>query len=746
MDKKFCVAMMTVALLTGIMPISAVYMLDGIEVTADKERDKFGNMVTEQSYYRTGGDVQVIDSEDIEKHHYQQIGDALKYIPGVQVQGPGYRGGEFRYTQTHSVVHINGDARVVVLLDGRRMDNTAGNPVSGNSASGSKAVVDINQIVGMDNIEKIEVIKGPGASIYGADATGGVINIITKKGALRPTGSIDFSTGSWKRYHYGMSFSGSNQDGKLRYFISARRELGGDSHYKDGITGNNYTYYQTGYRDNDVSTRLDYKFSDKQSLTLSYNHMDGDDDYPLTAPDFRHLSDSEWQRIKNDYFHNNKYGDIDNPGYRNLWITWLGAYNKYNKNNYDLTYYFGKDHGMDSFVRFYDQHETYFGSFGAGDREDAPMPFTPAWDEWKKDKYVSRKHRAWFHQLKNRGLQVQYGKSIGKHDLLTTWTYDKSHYYNTSVRKRLTSSVERESVLGYVQDKIHVTDTWEITPAIRYSHYSDIAKESQDGVHSTVGSSTSTLTPAFMTQYVFGDKTSLYLGYSKVYRPLRVGDYTRTNAGGGAANLKDEKGDVYTVGFRTDFNERTSASIHYDYTDMSNAVARYSVWDRDLRDFKQKFVNAKEKKKSINMTVKHAFNDHWTMSLSYSHAKDKWSAKGGMIFDPDLSGLKGNVNAAINRLRPQNIYTAILNYDSSKWNASLLCNYYTGLNRMAYTNNHFLVLDLSTNYIVNESVSVYGTVTNLTNEAWQNTYTPYLGLGAWPQPGRAFMVGCKYKF
>ena len=34
----------------------------------------------------------------------------------------------------------------------------------------------------MDNIEKIEVIKGPGASAYGADATGGVINIITKKG------------------------------------------------------------------------------------------------------------------------------------------------------------------------------------------------------------------------------------------------------------------------------------------------------------------------------------------------------------------------------------------------------------------------------------------------------------------------------------------------------------------------------------------------------------------------------------
>lgn len=59
--------------------------------------------------------------------------------------------------------------------------------------------------------------------------------------------------------------------------------------------------------------------------------MQGNDDYPLTAPDYRYLSDAEWNRIKKDYFQNDKYGNFDNPGYRNLWITWLGAYNIYNK-------------------------------------------------------------------------------------------------------------------------------------------------------------------------------------------------------------------------------------------------------------------------------------------------------------------------------------------------------------------------------------------------------------------------------
>ena len=167
MDKKFYVMMAVLAFATGSMDVNAVYTLDGIEVSADRQKDRFGNMITEQSYYRTGGDVQVIDSDTIEKRHYTQVGDALKYIPGVQVQTPGgYRGGEYGYTQTHSIVSINGDARVIILVDGRRMDNSVGNPVS-DYAAGSKSIIDVNQIVGMDNIEKIEVIKGPGASIYG---------------------------------------------------------------------------------------------------------------------------------------------------------------------------------------------------------------------------------------------------------------------------------------------------------------------------------------------------------------------------------------------------------------------------------------------------------------------------------------------------------------------------------------------------------------------------------------------------
>ena len=74
-----------------------VYTLDTVVVEADKTKNKFGDTVTEQSYYRTGGDVKVITREELDKRHYTDVTEAIKRIPGITFQNPGYRGGEYGY-------------------------------------------------------------------------------------------------------------------------------------------------------------------------------------------------------------------------------------------------------------------------------------------------------------------------------------------------------------------------------------------------------------------------------------------------------------------------------------------------------------------------------------------------------------------------------------------------------------------------------------------------------------------------
>ena len=59
------------------------YEVHNVIVTADSAKDEYGNTITEQSYYRTGGDVKVITREEIEKRHYRDVTEAIKRVPGV---------------------------------------------------------------------------------------------------------------------------------------------------------------------------------------------------------------------------------------------------------------------------------------------------------------------------------------------------------------------------------------------------------------------------------------------------------------------------------------------------------------------------------------------------------------------------------------------------------------------------------------------------------------------------------------
>lgn len=732
------------------------YTLDAVVVEADRTKNQFGDTITEQSYYRTGGDVKVITREEIEKRHYTDMTEAIKRIPGVSFSNPGYRGGQYTYATYQNTMSINGDSRVVVLVDGRRVDNpTSAN--MGSTSSEAKTLVDLNQLVSMEDVDKIEVIKGPGASVYGADATGGVINIITRKGGIDNVGTIDLSTGSWNKHVYNISYSGSAGDDKsLHYFISATRQMAGDSKYHDGLTDKDYTYKGTAYKEDGFSFRIDKDFGNNRDLKIWYNHQNGKDGYPITAPDYRYWSQAGWDATIQKWLDLGKRGGAaGNPGYRNLFAldALSGSYNAYRNNDIDVSYTFNKDNGMESFVRVYSQKHHYWGIdrypyWVAGDGSFVPFPGSAGWND-----FIENWHPDGWDDLtgifneENRGIQVQYGKSIGKHDLLGSLTYDKAKMYTLNDYGTVENThVERKSWYGYVQDKIHINDKWDFTPALRYVHYSAFGGTYDGDRYTDKGSSASKFTPAINTEYAFNDSMSAYFGWTQVYRPLKQSDYESTTPNGKA--LEDEKGNAWTIGFRKDFGENTELTIHYDWTEMSNTVVGYPVWDAKRNRFRDKAVNAKETKKSFNITFDHKFDDHWNLGLAYTHFDDKYTAKDGMDFDPDLLnfGATSNVNLMINSLRPENHYTANLSYENGKWYSGLLVNWYTGMNPTAFTSSRALVLDWNLNYDITKELTTYVTITNLTNEAYENAYSAYNGIGAAPQPGRAYMIGARYKF
>src|SRR5690606_8954070 len=131
----------------------------------------------EQNLRDAPASISVISAEELKKKSYTDITDALKNVAGVQIAGGGVEQSIMMRGMT--------SAYTLFLIDGR--------PAQVNDAfaqRGSQAGTPINFLPPIEAIERIEVIRGSASALYGSDAMGGVINIITKKVGNKVSGSI----------------------------------------------------------------------------------------------------------------------------------------------------------------------------------------------------------------------------------------------------------------------------------------------------------------------------------------------------------------------------------------------------------------------------------------------------------------------------------------------------------------------------------------------------------------------------
>jgi outer membrane receptor for ferrienterochelin and colicins len=122
----------------------------------------------EQNIADAPASISVITGEELQKKSYTDVIDAVKNMPGVSVQGGG--------NNKEITIRGMGASYTKYLVNGRPV--SAGRTVNGNGTDGGKIGAYLPPI---DMIERIEVVRGPMSSLYGSDAMGGVINIITKK-------------------------------------------------------------------------------------------------------------------------------------------------------------------------------------------------------------------------------------------------------------------------------------------------------------------------------------------------------------------------------------------------------------------------------------------------------------------------------------------------------------------------------------------------------------------------------------
>jgi vitamin B12 transporter len=201
--------------------------------------------------------ISVITREDIERYQATDLYDLMSRLPGVSMLRNGVRG-----SATSLSIRGNQGDHSLFLVDGVRI---------GSATLGSATLGLINT----NSIERIEVVRGPKSNLYGADAIGGVVNIITRDAADTESLQIKSSVGSNETKETTLS-AGTTQ-GKSSYSVVL------NSFKTDGIDSTYNTSFlhgdEDGHENDSIALRYGYEVSDDAKLSLSYNSNDSSTDY-----------------------------------------------------------------------------------------------------------------------------------------------------------------------------------------------------------------------------------------------------------------------------------------------------------------------------------------------------------------------------------------------------------------------------------------------------------------------------------
>lgn len=217
-------------------------IFDTVVVTASRENEPTREITS---------NVTVLDQETIRTSTAKTVTDliaeqgfnSVSYndVAGVQIRGFGQLSGPPEHTNT-----------VLILLNGRRTGNAN------------------LTLIGLKNVERVEIIRGPSAVQYGSSAMGGVINIITKRGTQAPNVSFEFGAGSDDLVREQLVFNGAAAGFDVALGVSNYGR-------SDMTTSGGRRWYHTGI-DHNVNLNVDvgYSFASNHRASVAYNFSEID--------------------------------------------------------------------------------------------------------------------------------------------------------------------------------------------------------------------------------------------------------------------------------------------------------------------------------------------------------------------------------------------------------------------------------------------------------------------------------------
>ncbi len=442
--------------------------------------------------------VYVITQDDIKRSGATNIPDMLRMAPGIVVT----QSGSNNWTVSSRGFNDQFANKLLVLIDGR----TIYSPLF-------SGVVWDSQDTMIEDIERIEVIRGPGATLWGANAVNGIINIITK--------NSKYSQGGLATANYGNQFGSVS----ARYGVKA----GDDSYIRTYAKYNDYSsqYLRGGadagdsWRKQQAGFRSDLRASEQDKITIQGDIYSIDEDDRFTFPD-----------LNSPVYASTSKGFKLSGG--NILLRWE---QKQNKNS-------------ETSLQAYFDNASQKTSFFSDAANTVDFEFQHYWTGWDRQEFVWGGGYRFINDTNGDTASAQYAltPSTRNDDIFNAFIQDKIALIEKSVFLTLGSKFEHNDYSGF-----------EVQPSARLSWLVDDNQTLWGAVSRAVH-----------TTSRFGSDGRLSYG---IYPPTISVPLPTLVQGTGNKNLDSEALTAYEVGYRIQPSKKLSIDVAAYYNDYNKLFA-----------------------------------------------------------------------------------------------------------------------------------------------------------------------------
>lgn len=669
------------------------FSLDTMVVTATR---------TAMTVKETPSTVEIVDSKKLEQTQAKTLHDALKGALGVNV---------FNDFQGRSNVSIRGSEsrHVLIMVDGKRL--------GGEAAYNSANAWDVDRIR-MEDVERVEIIRGPAGALYGSDAMGGVINVITKT-PDKTTADINYEYG-WYEDGKGAGYKGNlylqGAEGNYSYKINAG--LNKNRPYLDPKgSGDSMNFYG---KQQPLSLNVGYKFDNGNELSVDFSKIKEDNQKSSTSRTVM-MPGKVWQDKVQTIYNDNKRTDYA--------ITYKGSDDKKDWMFRAYKSVFDKNYKNQNNTRM-----TMMGKPGKWTLQD------PKVDTVK------------------RTLSVIEGKDTfnlsDKNKLTAGFEYRKDESEGTRLKKPNTSlsgSSARDAfdkadinyMAAYVQDEFRPNDKWLIIPSVRFDHSDQFSNKLTSNLAATYNAADDVRIKAAIGQgYKTPTVNDLYI-FWEMYAANRG---SKGQFYVGNPDLKPEKSLSYELSVEKDWGDRSTVHLGLFRNEVKDLIStrwtgEYTEQHPDIYpgvtgDMIMAYENIPEATlQGVELYGSHRIGKDIYLNAGYTFLDAKDKTAGTRLKDR----AKHQVTFGVS-YQPENIYAWDLSFDLVS-----NINYYfnngdkSTMGHFVYETKDFTIANIMASRHLNKDTKIYLGIDNISNH--QN-FGPYSDGNL----GRLYRVGMEYKF